>query len=389
MATVKKQNSTVGDGDPLRRLLAMDGGGIYGLFSVLMLKALCAENSRFLKKGDVRVFAGTSAGALSALSLAAEEDPRSIVQSGQLEELFEDPRLYGIKPGLKRMMGTLGMTAWTGARDSESLMREKFGEMTLGDLPNKVVVCTFDLFGDPDMEGQQKWRPRMYHNLKGQKQSVLDMPVWKLAFGATAPVGWRSVRHGITDGGLFADNPILPSIATLLQAEKWHAREEDGEHLLCETLPEDYACLANFRLLSLGVGNKIPHYQWRNFDLGYLSFNLLPTNMKDKFYWPPLWHLMLEPGVEGATEQAYAFLGESHFHRLDPGVLGYPIPPVLGAMYLCKYNSWRDFIAKNIRKGMNDKLTRLEIQQTLDWLSVQWHPTPEALDAPPKTVAAE
>ncbi|MCA9649183.1 MAG: patatin-like phospholipase family protein [Myxococcales bacterium] len=60
-------------------IISMDGGGIYGLATARMLRKLCERDPAFLAKSDIASyrFAGTSAGALNALLLAKEEDPRA------------------------------------------------------------------------------------------------------------------------------------------------------------------------------------------------------------------------------------------------------------------------------------------------------------------------
>lgn len=355
--------------DPFR-VLAMDGGGIYGLFTVLMLKELCKRNPNFLRGDDVDLFAGTSAGALIALALAGAQNPRDIILSGRMEAFFSDRRLYSRNAGAGLLTGALGLTSWTGRKNVEALFREYYGDWKLEDLYHRVLVSTFDMYGDPDEESKQKWKPRVYYNFPRTEENR-DLAVARVAYGAAAPVMWRPVINGRTDGGIFADSPTVMTIAKIIQ----YFREVDVERdIPLATERKEFSLdktLGQVRMLSLGVGNKIPHYWTRDFNLGFLSFSMLPTNLRKLDLWPPMVYLALEPQVESTNYEARQFLGD-HFMRLDPGVLGFPIPPVLASMYLSGYSVWREFILKHIRKGMHHLETGTALHETSTWLEHTW-----------------
>lgn len=355
--------------DPFR-VLAMDGGGIYGLFTVLMLKELCKQNPNFLKGDDVDLFAGTSAGALIALALAGTQNPRDLILSGRLETIFADKRLYSRHAGVGMLTSALGLTSWTGRKNVEALFKEHFGDWKMGDLYHKVLVSTFDMYGDPDEEGGQKWKPRVYYNFPRTEENR-DLAVARVAYGVAAPVMWRPVINGRTDGGIFADSPSVMAIAKIIQ----YFREVDTERDVPLAKSHDNfsldATLDQVRILSLGVGNKMPHYWTRDFNLGYLSFSMLPTNLRKLDLWPPMVYLALDPQVETANFQARQFLG-NRFMRLDPGVLRFPIPPVLASMYLSAFSVWREMILMHIRKGMDNHETGTALLETSRWLDRVW-----------------
>src|ERR1700720_2572457 len=131
----------------LWRVLAMDGGGLYGLTTALWLKQLCQSNDSFLHDRDVRLFAGTSAGALNALLLAREKDPRSFVLSGGLENFYRQPGTFSNSNPVTALLSLYQITAWCGAGDFLSLLQSEFGDMTLGDLPHDVFVSSFNWTG--------------------------------------------------------------------------------------------------------------------------------------------------------------------------------------------------------------------------------------------------
>ncbi len=353
------------------RVLTLDGGGIYGLFSVLMLKQLCLADERFLRHDDATLFAGTSAGALSALALARAENPRDVILSGQLERLFCDARLYGHSLSLTALTSLYGLTSWTGRKDSQDLLQSYFGDITLGDLHHNVMITTFDMYGDPRAK-DQKWKPRMFYNFP-ETEANRNLLVRQIAYGATSPVQWRHVYDGITDGGISMDNPAMPAITKVLRYEReWdpvqNRRALDQE--IADNL-HNYFPLKRMRLLSLGVGNKVPFYFKPDFDLGYLTFNLVPTNIQEKFYYPPLIYMMLSPQVETTNYQAQVLLGDS-FHRLDPHVIGSPVPPILAAMYLCRFTMARKFIAERIKQAIYTEDAQQDLRSAQNWLQKYW-----------------
>jgi len=371
--------------DPFR-VLAMDGGGIYGLFTVLMLKELCKQNPNFLKGDDVDLFAGTSAGGLIALALASAQNPRDIILSGHLEAFFSDRRLYSRNTGIGMVAGALGLTSWTGRKNVEALFREYFGDWKMEDLYHRVLISTFDMHGDPDEEGGQKWKPRVYYNFPRTEENR-DLAVSRVAYGVAAPVMWRPVTNGRTDGGIFADSPTVMAIAKIIQ----YFREVDVERDVPLAKSQEKfsldATLGQVRLLSLGVGNSVPHYGMRDFNLGYLSFSMLPTNLRTLDIWPPMVYLALDPQVETANYEAKQFLGD-RFMRLDPGVLRFPIPPVLASMYLSAFSVWREFILKHIRKGMDNRETGTALHKTSQWLERMWRTSEDVHPEMPSRLSA-
>jgi len=105
----------IADQDPPYRILSMDGGGIYGVFTALMLGALCKKDPDFLRNDQITLFAGTSAGAINALLLAKEDNPRRAIESRELEHFFEDERVYSNKLNpVAGALSYLALTSWSG-----------------------------------------------------------------------------------------------------------------------------------------------------------------------------------------------------------------------------------------------------------------------------------
>lgn len=76
---------------PTYRLISLDGGGIYGYNTVLMLRALAERNPGFLCAKKKYIFAGTSAGALISLLLAKEENLARPCSAAKLNAFLRVP----------------------------------------------------------------------------------------------------------------------------------------------------------------------------------------------------------------------------------------------------------------------------------------------------------
>lgn len=143
---------------PTYRVLSINGGGIRGLVSTILLQRLAAEPGIEKLLDAAGLIAGTSSGGLIALGIAHRIDLADIrtlfVEAGPgifadswLDDLADLGKLkgadYDIQP-LKRAL------------------RKLFGNTTLGQLKKRVLITAFDL----DTGGQEGrcWKPKIFHN---------------------------------------------------------------------------------------------------------------------------------------------------------------------------------------------------------------------------------
>lgn len=206
------------------RLLSMDGGGIYGLATALMLKELCKRNPDFLSARDVWMFAGTSAGALNSLLLASQRIPREFVLSGELEEFWKRHDLFaGYQDVNLEMLSWAGVTPWFSRQRFTDVLTHYFGHRTLGELHHKVLITTFNWGG----WNNSSWRPKLFYNFP-EDEPDRQVSVVKVAYAAGAPAGMRDIPHGLGDGGIFVPNPSVNAIAKVLN----HFGSSDFEQLM-------------------------------------------------------------------------------------------------------------------------------------------------------------
>lgn len=516
---------------PPYRIISFDGGGIYGYFTTLMLRKLCERNPTFLNGCDGTIFAGISAGALIALALAKEKCPRDAIMSGEIEAMFHDYRLYSNLDPVTAIGSLVGLSSWCSGPLMKDFCQEKWGLLSLGDLPQRVLISTFDFIGPNDEMSKRKWGPRNFRNFGEDDQSGVSAAF--IAYGATAPATYRPVDGGISDAGYFAINPamgattlicslgpqerefwrigaiVYVSIAEILKQVQllhqlviipdsdldyglivdsihtneatvrlelgnmknlfremigigynlettelllglirqldvvvdselfdctypstmdagavlqctqknihgclqlwdltvqsptfpaetpWHlvwrqtrqqihegffgapARNLSGffqmielprtnddqarlliiasENLIQNTQGLFVAAMAqtpdrskHTQAFSMGTGTFIPGYFLRNFDLGWLNINLMPTNIQEQTYGQPPWYLMIDPSVESTNKQAHELLGDN-FIRFSPNVVKFPVPNMVISLYLSRFEVFRRPILEGIK----------------------------------------
>jgi patatin-like phospholipase/acyl hydrolase len=198
------------------RILAIDGGGIRGIFPATFLAGL---EVRYLGGASVAgyfdLIAGTSTGGIIALGLAAG------LTATELSELYLT-RGGEIFPPLPAGPGGWLARRWHGFRryfryryDREALERilgEKLGDRLLGDATCRLCIPAFEgrhsevyIFKTPHHpDFRTDWRERMI----------------KVALAtAAAPTFYQPLEHDgyvFVDGGVWANNPVMIALVDAL-----------------------------------------------------------------------------------------------------------------------------------------------------------------------------
>ena len=270
------------------RILSLDGGGIRGIYTAVLLDRLVQRAPAFMEQIDL--FAGTSTGGIMALRLAFGLTPAQgvslyrefgadVFRDSALDDLFDLLTVVGAEYSLKPL---------------KAILARLFGDATLGDLAADgrfVLIPTFDL--DAVKNGVRSWKPKFFHNIPGEdadnQQLIVDV-----ALRTSAAPTYFPTYQGYIDGGVVANNP---SMAALAQA-------------LCD--PNNLRKPEDIRLLSLGTG-AVPRYiDGDQLDWGYGQWA------------KPLIPIMLEGSMGVADYQCDSILRETGYHRLAP-LLPHPI----------------------------------------------------------------
>jgi patatin-like phospholipase/acyl hydrolase len=307
-------------------ILSLDGGGIRGLLTAVMLERLEAARPGFLAKVDL--FAGTSTGGILALGLAAGRTP------SQARELYEEQGRQVFADSPFDNLSDLGHAL--GAQYNNEALREvltaQFGDLTLGDLPRRVLISAFDLDNGPDTPPPLRtWKPKFFHNFPGPDSDGRERVV-DVAMRTSAAPSYFPIYQGYIDGGVVAGNPSMAALAQALEPST------GGQ------------ALADVSLLSLGTGRNTRTLGAQNNDWGWLQWA------------PHIINLVLDGGSGVADYECRQLLGP-RYHRLNP---------------LLPERIDLDDVGKV--KRLAEIGSRVTLEATLDWL----RPEPEPRVGPRK-----
>lgn len=269
------------------RVLSIDGGGIRGIVTVVLLQKLAAEPSLAGWLDKVDLIAGTSTGGLIALGLAKGLNLSTIrslyVTKGK--KIFDDTWLESVVD-LGKIVG-----ADYDTKGLESELKKMLGDTTLASLKKRVLITSFDLDNGDDPKrtpgSARTWKPKLFHNYPGTNSDG-DSLAWKVGlYTAAAPTYFPSV-DGYVDGGVYASNPSMCALA----------QTQDVRYGPVATLDQVV-------LLSLGTGISLQFIKGQRLDWGYAQWV------------KPLISLMLD-GVSGIADyQCRQILGQ-RYHRQAP-----------------------------------------------------------------------
>lgn len=305
---------------PTYRVLSLDGGGIRGLVTTVLLERLVTTPGLEELLDKVDLVSGTSTGGLLALGIASElslaEMRDMYVRRGP--KIFDDSWLDDLVD-LGKLRG-----ADYGTAPLRRELQGLFGDTTLGKLKKKVLVTAFDL--DNEDPAHRTWKPKLFHNFPGEGSDG-TLPVWKVGlYTSAAPTYFPSV-DGYVDGGVYAGNPSMCALA----------QTQDARY--APTPPMD-----QLRLLSLGTGTNLQYVAGATLDWGYVQWAR------------PLISLMLDGSAGIADYQCSQLLGD-RYHRLAPTFpkgVNIPLDDVKRIPYML------EFAAK------------LPLDASVDWLKRYW-----------------
>jgi hypothetical protein len=271
------------------RILSLDGGGMRGLMTVLLLERLQQAVPGLLPRADL--LAGTSSGGLIALGIAAghplarlrdvfESEGASIFADSPLDDLADLGRLLGAEYSSAGLAGVL---------------RGLLGETTLAELGKRVLIPTFDLDSHDDStggaaSGPRRWKAKIMHNFPGS-DSDGEVRAWCAGMRTSAAPVYFPSAGGFIDGAVIAANP---SVCALAQTQDRRS------------FPEPPA-LGEVVLLSLGTGELARFIPGERHDWGAVQWG------------KPLVDIVMSGSVAVANYQCRALLGP-RFERLSPGL---------------------------------------------------------------------
>jgi uncharacterized protein len=269
-----------GEGMSSFRILSIDGGGIRGIYTAVLIQRIVQEVPDLVK--HTRFFAGTSSGSLLAMGLAYGIPPIELI------ELF---RAYGqevFKNSITQQVGQI-MGAKYDILNLRKILTPYFGAAILQDIAvnrsKNILVPTFDL--DGEIEDVRTWKPKFFHNFPGPDSDAGEMAVDVIIRSSATPVYFQSYQ-GYIDGGVIARNPSMAALAQALNPET------GGQSL------------NDIRLLSFGSGYYPRYISGPKQDWGL-----------GRWSWP-LITLMLDGEIGVNHYESMQILGPDRYHRLAP-----------------------------------------------------------------------
>ena len=264
------------------RILSLDGGGIRGVMSLVMLERLEQEVPGWIGQADL--IAGTSTGGIIALGLAHGLLLPELRAFYELKgrDIFDDSWVHNL----------LDLGAVIGAQyDNRKLTRELrrvFGGVRLKDLKQRVLIPAFDLDNQDPQPARRCGAPKFFHNFPGG-DSDGHLPVWKVALYTSAAPTYFPAVDGYIDGGVVANNPSMAALA----------QTQDQRAVPAPPSP------AEIVMLSVGTGLSLMRIEGKCLDWGAAQWA------------KPLLNIMLD-GVAGVADyQCRQILG-SRYCRLAP-----------------------------------------------------------------------
>jgi patatin-like phospholipase/acyl hydrolase len=305
------------------RVVSLDGGGIRGLVTTILLQRIVAMPGLENLLASIDLVAGTSTGGLLALAIAhplgLERIRDLYVDEGP--EIFDDSWLDDLVD-----VGKLRGAEY----DNKALRRELkklFENTSLGQLRRRVLITSFDLDNEDQNPARRNWKPKLFHNFPGPNSDRGSLAVDVGLYTSAAPTYFPSV-DGYVDGGVYANNPAMCALA----------QTQDRRYSPTPALDE-------VLLLSLGTGTNLQYIKGKSHDWGYAQWA------------EPLISLMLDGTTGIADYQCSQILGD-RYHRLAPM---FPV-------------------GKTVRLDEIDKIPYLiefaeavPIDKTVDWLKQTWN----------------
>lgn len=271
------------------RILAIDGGGIRGVFPAAYLAEI---ERRFLSGKSIAtrfdMIAGTSTGGIIALALGQG------MSAGEALKIYEDrgERIFPPATGLSRIRRAI---KWLSKpKHDQSVLNDEllqvFGEGLLDEAKTRLVIPSFEgRFGEPFLYKT----PHHPDYQKDRHKKFAHVALHTSAAPSYYP-GVNDDGYVMLDGGLWANNPVMNAVVDVLA---------------CYEVPRE-----NVRVLSIGTGDA--------------AFTVdEQSRMGGALRWAVMKAFAAASRAQSlnALGQAYLLLGKQNVVRVDPPESAKPI----------------------------------------------------------------
>lgn len=260
-------------------VLAIDGGGVSGIFAAAVLAGL-EEDLEAALIGHFDLVVGTSTGGIIALGLGAGLSPRAILDF----YIDEKDRIFANRMRWRRLRHPF-LAKYRPARFQVALERI-FGSKLLGQSAVPLVIPAYNVGENDVYLFKTPHHPRLRRDHK--------VPMWAVAMAtAAAPTYFPAFRLPgdrvrLVDGGVWANNPAMVG---LTEAVSMFGRSLD-----------------DVRVLSVGTTSSTRARSRRLDNAGLIRWARGPNVVET----------LLRGQSAGAFAQVQHLIGPANAHRLDP-----------------------------------------------------------------------
>jgi hypothetical protein len=233
-----------------RRVLAIDGGGIKGIYPLAFLASV-EEKTELKAASFFDLIVGTSTGGIIALGLGL---------GWSAQELLEMYRSLGKRVFASGMWERI-KSAWRhwmlAKYDSEplrDLLDDSFGEKRLGRSEKRLVIPSANLEEGSVYLYKTAHSPRFREDYQ---ERVVDIALSTAAAPTYFPAHHSSYNIPLIDGGVWANNPSAVGAVEALEILDWERGSVDLLSLSCTSEPFDIGWGQRFGLGRLYWSTKV------------------------------------------------------------------------------------------------------------------------------------
>lgn len=220
-------------------ILALDGGGVKGIFTIAIISRIFEQYPELLKNVDL--ITGASAGGILALALAKGTSPMDTVTfyKNALPKVFADTLCDDIKD-LGNLIG-----ADYDLTPLSKILRKHFGATLVKDLEKNILIPSFDLDNEDPIA--RTWKPKFFNSFQQDDRTHL---VADIALRSSAAPSYFPSYQGYIDGGIAANSPALSAVAQALDSTT------GGQSI------------DKIKVLSIGAGSSLTYVSGKKLDWG-------------------------------------------------------------------------------------------------------------------------
>lgn len=294
------------------RILSLDGGGIRGIISCVILKyieeQLQKQDNPNAKIGDYfDLVAGTSTGGLiTALLLFPDGNKQAKFSVEEALNLYakKGNDIFNV-PFFQHLLNPFGLLKEKiSDKNIEKQLEEVFGNLELKDLTKPCLITSYDVTARKAMlfTSHNAQQPIKNFYVKDVCRSTSAAPTY---FEPAQINSFYNQQYTLIDGGVYANNPALCAYA--------EARKINFSDILNDIQKPNCPTINDMVIISIGTGTVLKPYYFEDFDNA------------GKLKWiSPLIDILLSSNVETVDYQIqkmYETLGNrnsQNYHRIMP-----------------------------------------------------------------------